>query len=408
MTNYKTRIATAIATGSVLLHALAPMTLAATEIRITGNGSDSNNTANVSQNSSLNVVQNNTANVNNNVTVNATTGSNNANDNTGGDVEIETGDASTDVTVKNALNSNAADVQNCGACAGDTKVVISGNGSDSDNDVDLDQSHSTNVFQYNNADIDNDVDVDAETGDNDANDNTGGDVKIKTGDADTTVKIMTAANANSAVVGGGDEAGEVSAYIVGNGSDADNDVNLGFYSSLVLTQDNDADVDNDVDVDAETGDNDANDNTGGDVIIDTGDADADVTVDNMVNFNAADAGCGCVFDVLAKIDGNGSDSDSEIYGNFGDATSLFQDNGADLDNDVDVDGDTGDNEADDNTGAVDGVSDPAITTGDADATVHTENSGNQNVIGSADLPDFEFDFNMNMWSLFMSWMSSHN
>ena len=56
MTTYKTKIATAIATGSVLLHALAGMTFAATSITVTGNGASSNNTANVTHSSNSTVV----------------------------------------------------------------------------------------------------------------------------------------------------------------------------------------------------------------------------------------------------------------------------------------------------------------------------------------------------------------
>lgn len=391
MTNLKKQIVSAMTAGALLLNVATPA-LAGTSLEISGNGSDSESDVVVTTSNNTAVVQDNKANVKNEISSNSNTGGNVADDNTGGDVEIETGDSDTEVNVSNSLNSNAAQVDCCQA--GDTEIKISGNGTKSDNKVDLDQSNKTEVFQNNKADVYNKVDVDSNTGDNDADDNTGGNVKIKTGDASTTVNVGTTANANSAVVGGnGDEEGSISAWITGNGSDSDNDIYLDVNNDTALVQDNEANVENKVYVDSITGKNDANDNTGGDVMIETGDADADVTIDNMVNFNAADVDCGCVLDLTAKIAGNGTDSDNKIDADLTADKSVHQDNAADLENKGDVDANTGDNDADDNTGPV--GSDPAITTGDADTTVDVENSGNANAYGSDvdfEWPSFDFDF----------------
>ena len=382
------RITTAIATGAVLLNALVPSAFAATSLTISGNGSGSVSDVKVESENKVEVKQNNDANINNNVDVKGNTGGNEASGNVGGKVEIETGNATANVSVNNATNTNTASVQNC--CGEATTVNITGNGSGSDNEVRLNQDNKVELDQDNDADIDNNVDVDAETGYNDANDNVGGAVKVTTGDTDSTVKVHTAANANSAMIGGGSEEGGVSAWISGNGSDSDNEIDLDLENNVDLDQDNDADVDNDVDVDAETGYNDANDNVGGDVEIVTGDADATVEVDTLVNFNGADVdSCGCTGDLVAKIAGNGSDSDNEIAFEAENETEADQDNEADVDNDVDVDGETGDNEADDNVG-YDG-SDPRVTTGDADATVDAHTASNANFFGETF--DFEWDWN---------------
>ena len=280
----KRRLTTAIATGAVLLNALAPVTFATTTIELSGNGTQSDNDADVSVYQTTTVVQSNDADIDNYVDASADTGNNDANDNTGCDVSVETGDAETDVTVSNTANKNTASVDCCDSR--DTDVLISGNGSNSDNTVGLLSESSNVVFQDNEADIKNKVYADSDTGDNDAEDNTGGDVKIETGDAKTNVSLSTTANANSAQIGGnGQDGGSVSLRILGNGTHSDNDIWLGLASETVISQSNEADVDNYVDADADTGNNDANDNTGGDVSIETGNAETDVTVPNTANKN---------------------------------------------------------------------------------------------------------------------------
>ena len=226
---------------------------------------------------------------------------------------------------------------------------------------------------------------------------------------------------------GNGNGGSLSARIIGNGTKSDNEIDLYWSNGTLIVQSNDSDVDNDVDVDADTGDNDAEDNTNGDVMIDTGDVDTDVDVDTMVNFNFADADCGCLLeDVLAKISGNGSDTDNTIKATLDENQDVFQDNCGDgigvwdsnwydygskcgVDNDVDVDADTGDNDAEDNTGGT-GGSDPDVTTGDANADIDLSTSGNVNAfgVGTVDLPDMDFDLSLHFdLSDLLDWLMSH-
>ena len=398
----KTRLTTAIATGAVLLNALAPLALADTNLEISGNGAFSDNTAKVNTSNNTTVVQNNDANIKNDVDVKANTGHNDANFNTGGDTTIMTGDANATVKVDNAVNVNKANVSSC--CSNDTNVLISGNGAYSDNDVKLNSSNDVNVFQNNKANVKNDVDVKANTGHNDANFNTGGDTTIMTGDANVDVSLMTLANANSATVGGSDSAhGTLSARILGNGAYSDNDIKLKFDNDSLITQDNRAYIKNDVDVDADTGHNDANFNTGGDIDVITGDANVDVMIDNLANFNAANIDdCGCFSDVLARISGNGAYSDNDIKLKFDNDKSIFQDNHARLKNDVDVKADTGRNDAEFNT---DG--DTTVSTGDINSNVDLNNHTNVNLVGQdlSDLLDLLFgdvEFSFDPSFLFMS------
>jgi hypothetical protein len=405
MTNLKKQIFSVITAGVMVANVATPA-LAGTEIVISGNGAGSDNWATVGQTSTTTVTQNNQANVTNNVSADAKTGNNDASFNTGGDVNIDTGDAKTKVDVSNVLNSNSADVDCC--AAGDTEVKISGNGAKSDNGVKLEQSTNTTVDQDNDANVTNNVDANAKTGYNDASKNTGGEVSIKTGKATSDVDVATVANVNSAKVGSGHGSNPSASFIIsGNGAGSDNYIGAVLANETVVSQDNDANVTNDVDAKASTGGNDAGFNTGGEVHIMTGDAKAKVDVDNSVNFNFADVDCGCVWDVLAKIEGNGAEGDNHhkhrrnhdenlIELGLETAQVVGQGNVAYLNNDVDGDAKTGYNDAESNTGEADG--DPSIVTGDAKSATDVSNSGNVNSVGDLlpempEMPEFEFSFN---------------
>ena len=178
---------TGIAAAAIIAQGFAGVALASLDVEISGNGANSDSTANVTVANTTAVTQNNTANITNNVNVSADTGKNDANKNTGGDVDITTGNASTTVGVSNTANANVADVNGC--CSTDLNVKISGNGAKSDNDANVKVANDTRVTQNNRARVENDVYVDADTGKNDANSNTGGSVSITTGNADTTVAV---------------------------------------------------------------------------------------------------------------------------------------------------------------------------------------------------------------------------
>jgi hypothetical protein len=442
MTNLNKKFASAIAAAALLVNTTLPA-FAGTTIVLSGNGVDTDNDAVVELNHATVVQQTNEADISNNVDVSANTGDNAASRNTGGDVEISTGNSSANVAVSNAANSNVADVDGC--CDYGADVLIEGNGDNSDNTADLKVSNTTVLTQWNEAKVKNDVDVDANTGFNRANRNTGGDVSITTGNAkvgdglsNPGVYVSNVLNSNSARIGGGGN-GHLSLRILENGVDSDNDIVLDLDHSIVLIQGNEADVENDVDVDANTGLNKADRNTGGEVSIDTGDAKANVLVDTMANFNFADVDCGCLFDVLAKIAGNGDNSDNDIYANLNDALVATQYNdyscggrhhrgggsdwlfgdlgsrkrgGSDC-NDVDVHVDTGSNRAKSNTGDSEG-GDPSIETGNAYADVEVINTANSNILGDGsglelpDLPEVDLGFDLgSSWALFLAFFWSH-
>ncbi|HEY5600726.1 MAG TPA: hypothetical protein VIK81_01415 [Patescibacteria group bacterium] len=395
------RAATGIATASLLASSFMSFASADVNFEISGNGSGSDNEIEeVEIENETTVSQDNWADVKNVVNVEANTGDNEAEDNTGGDVSIDTGDASANVSVSNNVNSNQASVEGC--CPTDVNATISNNGAGSDNEIeDLEVESKTKVYQDNDAEVTNLVFVELESGDNEAEDNTNGDVSIKTGDANAeSISVSNNVNQNVAVISGGNGDGATLTFeISGNGADSDNEIeDVEVENEVKVDQDNWADLFNLVKVEAESGDNEAEDNTGGEVEIDTGNTNAKVDVSNWVNFNFADVdACDCIEDITVRIKNNGSYSDNEVEDiELENEKKVYQDNicggeRADCDTIVKVELESGDNEAEDNTVGDD--EDPVIETGDANADVELDNHINKNVVGGDldwDLPSFEF------------------
>lgn len=374
----KQRITTAIATGAVLLNALAPMALAA-DATVTGNGAFSDSTVKLDNNSKTTVDQNNNADVKNNISTNNNTGDNTSSFNTGGDTKIVTGDAASKVKVSTDVNVNKADLKNVGS-NNNTDVKISGNGAYSDNKVKVDDSNKVKLEQNNNADIKNKIDTKANTGKNDSSFNTGGDSIIVTGDATSKVDVKNKANANIANIGSGDHGySDPSVNISGNGAFSDNKAKLNESSATVLKQNNNADIYNDVKTKANTGENRGAFNTGGDTAIVTGDAGSKVKVDNKANFNAASLDDGYVYgDQYIKISGNGAESRNSVKSNTDNLKKVTQNNNADIYNDVYNKNNTGKNDVSFSTGNVHG--DPLIATGDSYASTDVKSKGNVNML----------------------------
>jgi hypothetical protein len=256
------------------------------------------------------------------------------------------------------------------------EIVVSGNGSNSDNTVTFGQSSSTAVVQTNQAEVTNTVTSKSSTGENRANDNTGGDVIIRTGNAESETAIENMLNQNAASVDCCESVNDVEVKISGNGSRSENNVELGLEDSKQLFQTNTASVRNDVDSKAKTGENDAKRTTGGDVTIYTGDATAKSDVSTSANANQATIGGGSHSTsgtLSAWITGNGAYSINDLKLEVARETQLVQENAASVVNDVYSFGETGDNEANDNTGG-----EVHILTGDATAETIVDNMVNFN------------------------------
>ena len=165
--------------------------------RILDNGAFSDNSIRLDFDNDVRLNQDNRAHVDNDVDVDADTGRNDANFNTGGDVDVVTGDANVDVNVDTLANFNAANIDDCG-CFSDVLAEIDGNGAFSDNSIRADFDNDLRLSQDNDLRLHNDVDVDADTGHNDAEFNTGsnGDTSIYTGDVNSGVDLNNHSNVN--------------------------------------------------------------------------------------------------------------------------------------------------------------------------------------------------------------------
>src|SRR5260221_7940846 len=153
---FKKQLLSVVAASAVLLQVAATIAIASTNITISGNGEQSNNTTNVATTNTTTVQQSNTAEVTNTVKANAESGDNSASGNTGGNVLVNSGASTVDTHVTNALNSNAAQV-NCNCCTGNTDVTVKNNCEKSDNSVGLAQTNSNKLIQQNAAEDSNNL-----------------------------------------------------------------------------------------------------------------------------------------------------------------------------------------------------------------------------------------------------------
>lgn len=171
---------------------------------IFGNGVSSDNEINLSTSNDVKVWQANNADVTNNVDAKATSGKNNADENTGGDVSIDTGSAWAGATVDNTVNFNAANV-GCD-CLSDVTAAADNNGDHSDNNISATLGGDTAIYQGgndngNNADLTNNVDANGKSGKNNANENTGpafgvDPVTVETGDSSSATTVSNTGNQN--------------------------------------------------------------------------------------------------------------------------------------------------------------------------------------------------------------------
>lgn len=168
-------------------------------ILIKGNGADSDNKVNFSLRSSSLFSQVNETQVKNDIKIDAKTGENEANENTGGSVEVKSGDVTTAVVVHNLGSINQSSGDPCGCDEPSGSVKIKNNGADSDNRVDIDSRIERLREQMNLTSLQTDVDLEAETGENEANENTGetdSDPSVKSGDVVIGVEVVNEGGVN--------------------------------------------------------------------------------------------------------------------------------------------------------------------------------------------------------------------
>lgn len=188
----------ASAASVALLGSMFATSVFASELEISGNGSDSDNKIKVTDVCVSKVSQYNKTSANTWVTASAQTGGNVASGNTGGDVSVDTGNATTDVTVVVTGGDNKAEVPSCCDCGGtDASASITGNGTDSDNKIKVKDVKVTKSRQTSKTYANTWVTAKSKTGRNKAKNNTGGSVEVKTGDGETTVGVEVAGGHNT-------------------------------------------------------------------------------------------------------------------------------------------------------------------------------------------------------------------
>lgn len=202
-----------------------------------GNGSNSQNSANIEQITNDTTFQTSVAEIENDLLLNSETGNNDTSKNTGGVSYAKTGNSDADAKVLNIANSNinggnwwlvvvneagkwvgkilgAPEGSNFAGSAGTEFVVDDqgevtainkqslstnkGNGSGSDNNTNISQNINNANVQTNTAKVKNNLDLSANTGNNKASYNTGGDSVVKTGDANILANIVNFVNNNIA------------------------------------------------------------------------------------------------------------------------------------------------------------------------------------------------------------------
>ncbi|TSC88183.1 MAG: Uncharacterized protein G01um101416_206 [Microgenomates group bacterium Gr01-1014_16] len=309
-----------------------------------GNGANSVNDADISQDVNNLDFQSNSATVGNSMILNADSGANQANYQTGGDSNITTGDANVSASSLTLANNNLSGnviygVVNiygdligdiifpeealAGCCASSATAANIGNGADSTNTANIDSTLTDSTIQSNDVVIENTLVLDADTGANKTSGNTGGDSAISTGDSNVTAQVLNVANSNisggtwwlvlvneagqwigrilGAPVGANyagsadtqftvGQSGEITAVNSGNGSGSTNDANVSQTTTNTTVQTNSATVQNDLKLTANTGGNSASYNTNGDSNIQTGDATIMANIVNFVNNNVTGGG----------------------------------------------------------------------------------------------------------------------
>jgi trimeric autotransporter adhesin len=186
-----------------LLGALGSGSLGSTNLTIAGNGADSSNDITTRATRANAIVQANDASFRNNILTDVGTGKNNANENTGGGVLVDTGMAKALVSLTNDANFNAAAVNDCG-CFVNLNAKVGDNGADTTNSIDTTSTNALQLFQGgegngNNARFSNTLAVEPTSGTNQANENTAtlaGDPTVLTGNAGSSTTVVNQANAN--------------------------------------------------------------------------------------------------------------------------------------------------------------------------------------------------------------------
>ncbi len=190
------KITTGIVTTGIALSTFVPSVFA--DVTISGNGSRSTNTISVDSTNTTRLSQSNDTRIVNDVALVGATGGISADGNTNADVRVQSGDVNGTVHIMNAAGANFADLSQCGCENHDVDATIEDNGSRSDNTIDITHNTSLTVNQRNRTEFLNRLFFGGFTGFIRADDNTGGDIDLQSGDVDADVMIHNMGSVNAA------------------------------------------------------------------------------------------------------------------------------------------------------------------------------------------------------------------
>ena len=219
--------------------------------------------------------------IKNTVKTTSNTGNNSASQNTMGGM-IQTGNATTDVSVINSANINTT-LLNLGRFNSDNTAGSSVTGAQSTNKTEIENKNKVYVENNNTAVVRNDIEADSNTGGNFANQNTdsiGG--QVQTGNALTTVSLKNRINDSATSIEGLANFGE---NMVGNsvtGFHSWNEAEIENENDITVKNVSDASVLNKVRDDSNTGRNSASQNTMGG-LIQSGDSGVDLALETDAN-----------------------------------------------------------------------------------------------------------------------------
>ncbi len=158
------------------------------------NGADSTSNTQVKETNVSDIVQANYANIENSINANVITGHNDSSGNVG-DTQIKTGDAKLDAMLNTTANKN--EFNSIFATTGSQPSIVSNsdNGQNSQNTASSITNNHDSLNQNNSAQITNDLNLRADSGKNNSSKNVG-DTTLTTGDANLGATVITAANTN--------------------------------------------------------------------------------------------------------------------------------------------------------------------------------------------------------------------
>lgn len=211
MTKFALKFTSAIASASLIATMMAPAVFADTTVTIGPTGTNSDNEVKIegTGGSSIgDVKQSNSTSVTAIVSTSSDTGNNSADKNTtgGGDVTVDTGNATAISSVSVVGGSNTATLNGCGCNGGNTNVTIQNTGTNSDNKVEIKKSKKKapkESRQRSRTTVVAVVGTASDTGGNSADKNTTGSegiVEVLTGVGSATTAVGVTAGTNTLTV----------------------------------------------------------------------------------------------------------------------------------------------------------------------------------------------------------------